>query len=99
MSSHDYLVHLYKDDTFLTEVRARKEPMLQQGPFGDQILEMVRANPDCTLEEVRQQLPNLHPFALYLEVERLRRLGHLRMVKNLRIINNRLVFSTALRLS
>ena len=71
---------------------------MQQTTIGDRILEVVRGNPDCTLEEVRQQLPTLHSFALYLEVERLRRLGHLRMVKNLRMINNRLVFSTALRL-
>ncbi len=72
--------------------------MQQEVTIGDRILEVVRTNPDCTLEEVRQQLPNLHSYALYLEVEHLRRLGRVRMDRNLRMINMRLVFSTALRL-
>jgi len=72
---------------------------VEQATIGDKILELVRELPDCTLGDVMQQFPNLHSYALYLEVNRLRRLGHLRMVKNLRIINKRLVFSTALRLS
>jgi hypothetical protein len=72
---------------------------MEHTTIGDQILAVVRAHPDCTLGDVMQQFPNLHSYALYLEVNRLRRLGHLRMVKNLRIINKRLLFSTALRLS
>ena len=36
--------------------------MLQEGTIGDRILEIVRANPDCTLEEVTRQLPE-HPVS------------------------------------
>lgn len=66
--------------------------MLQQVTIGDQILEMVRASPDCTFAEVAQQLPELHWYDVFLEVERLSRLGHLR------VIFNRLLFMSTLRL-
>ena len=56
--------------------------MLQQVTIGDQILEMVRANPDCTLEEVTQQLPELHWSDVFVEVEHLSRLGHLQVLHN-----------------
>jgi len=54
--------------------------MLQQVTIGDHILELVRANPDCTLEEVTQQFPELHWYDVYIEVERLSRSGHLRLI-------------------
>jgi hypothetical protein len=66
--------------------------MLQQGTIGDQILDVVRANPDCTLEEVTHQLPELYWSDVFLEVERLGRVGQLRG------IHNSLVFTTTLRL-
>jgi hypothetical protein len=56
--------------------------MLQIGTIGDQILEAVKANPDCTLEEVTRQLPELYWSDVFLEVERLSRLGHLRMIQS-----------------
>jgi hypothetical protein len=56
--------------------------MLQEGTIGDQILEVVRANPDCTLEEVTRQLPELYWSEVFLEVERLSRLGHLRLIQS-----------------
>ncbi|HXX73509.1 MAG TPA: hypothetical protein VEI50_00085 [Nitrospiraceae bacterium] len=54
--------------------------MLQQATIGDQILELVRVHPDCTLEEVTQHFPELHWYDVYIEMERLSRLGHLRLI-------------------
>ncbi|MBU6435383.1 MAG: hypothetical protein KGS09_19565 [Nitrospirae bacterium] len=56
--------------------------MLQQATIGGRILEVVRANPDCTLEEVTQQLPDLYWSDVFLEVEILRRLGQLRLTQS-----------------
>jgi len=53
--------------------------MLQQATISDRILELVRANPDCTLEEVTQQFPELHWYDVYIEVERLNRSGDLQL--------------------
>jgi hypothetical protein len=66
--------------------------MLQHGTIGDRILDVVRANPDCTLEEVTRQLPELYWSDVFLEVERLSRLGHVR------IIQSSLGLTTTLRL-
>ncbi len=66
--------------------------MLPEATIGDQIIETVRANPDCTLEEVTRQLPELHWSDVFLEVERLSRL------RQLRLIHNSLLFTTTLRL-
>jgi hypothetical protein len=66
--------------------------MLQQATIGDQILEVVSANPDCTLEEVTRQLPDLYWSEVFLEVEHLSRSGHLRM------IHSSLALTTTLRL-
>ena len=54
--------------------------MLQQTTIPDRILELVRAIPDCTLEEVTQQVPDLDWFDVYIEVERLSRSNHLRLI-------------------
>ncbi len=54
--------------------------MLQETTIGNRILELVRANPDCTLEEVSHRLPELHWSDVYIEVERLSRSGRLRMI-------------------
>jgi hypothetical protein len=57
--------------------------MLQQvTTIGDQILEVVRAHPDCMLEEVTQQLPELHWSEVFIEVDRLSRLGHVRITQS-----------------
>lgn len=67
--------------------------MLQQASIGERILEVVRAHPDCTLEEVTHQLPDLYWSDVFLEVDRLSRLGHLRLIQDCS-----LRFTTALRL-
>ncbi|HKC96133.1 MAG TPA: hypothetical protein VKB81_19140 [Nitrospira sp.] len=55
--------------------------MLQQATIGDRILELVRAHPDCSLEEVTQEFPELHWYDVYIEVDRLSRVGHLRLIR------------------
>lgn len=55
--------------------------MLQQGTTDYQILEVVRAHPDCTLEEVTQKLPTLHWSDVFVAVEFLSRSGHLRLTQ------------------
>ena len=54
--------------------------MLQQATIRDQILEVVKANPGCTLEQVTQQFPDQHWYCVYIEVERLCQSGHLRLI-------------------
>ncbi|MDF0643810.1 MAG: hypothetical protein P0111_07235 [Nitrospira sp.] len=66
--------------------------MLQEATTGDRILDMVRANPDCTLEEVTHRLPEVHWSDVFLEVERLGRLSRLRLT------HHSLLFTTTLRL-
>ena len=55
---------------------------MEQATIGDKILELVREIPDCTLEEVRQEFPELHWYDVYIEVERLSESGHLRQIQN-----------------
>ena len=66
---------------------------MEQATIGDQILEAVRAHPDCTLGEVMQQLADLDWADVYLEVDRLSRSGHLRLIQD------NVQFSTTLRLT
>jgi len=54
--------------------------MLQEATISDRILEVVRVNPDCTLEEIAQQFPELHWYDVFIESERLSRSGHLRLI-------------------
>ena len=56
--------------------------MRPQATIGERILELVSANPDCTMEEVMQQLPELSWSDVFLEVERLARVGQLRLIQN-----------------
>jgi hypothetical protein len=51
--------------------------MPQQPTIGNLILEVVRTNPDCTLDEVTLQLQDWPWQDVFLEVDRLSRLGHL----------------------
>ncbi|HKT35576.1 MAG TPA: hypothetical protein VJR03_12155 [Nitrospira sp.] len=57
--------------------------MLSSAPISDRVLEVVRTNPHCSLDEVVQQLPDLHWSEVFTEVDRLNRLGHLRLVQNI----------------
>jgi len=54
--------------------------MLQQATISDQIIEVVKANPGCTLEQVTQQFPDQHWYCVYIEVERLCQSGDLRLI-------------------
>ena len=56
--------------------------MLSELAIGDRILEVVRTNPDCSLDEVVQQLPDLLWSDVFMEVDRLNRLGRLRLIQN-----------------
>ena len=49
--------------------------MLSEAPIGDRILEVVRTNPDCSLDEVVHRLPDLLWSDVFMEVDRLNRLG------------------------
>lgn len=57
--------------------------MLSTAPISDRVLEVVRTNPHCSLDELVQQLPDLHWSDVFMEVDRLNRLGHLRLVQNI----------------
>ena len=67
--------------------------MVQRATISDRILELVRANPDCTLEKVTQQFPELHWYDVYIEVERLNRSG------DLHLIHHSILSTISLRLS
>jgi hypothetical protein len=56
--------------------------MLQQTSTEDQILAVVKAYPDSTLEEVTQQLPEMHWAEVFLVVHHLRRLGRLQLTQS-----------------
>jgi len=56
--------------------------MLRHATIEDRILDTVRANPGCTLEEITRQFPDLHWSDVFIEVDRLRRLGRLRLTHN-----------------
>lgn len=56
--------------------------MAQQGPLGDQILNMVRANPDCTLDELILSLSGVSWSEVFVEVDRMSRSGQLRLTKS-----------------
>jgi hypothetical protein len=56
---------------------------MQRGvPIGDQILEVVKANPGCTLDQVILSLSGLSWSDVFLEVDRLSRSGQLRLTKS-----------------
>ena len=57
--------------------------MLSEAPISDRILEVVRANPDCSLDEVVQHLPDLPWSDVFMEVDRLNRLGRLRLIQDI----------------
>ena len=57
--------------------------MQSQLPIGDRILEVVRANPDCSLDEVVQKLPDLQWSDVFMAVDRLNRMGRLRLIQDI----------------
>jgi hypothetical protein len=61
----------------------REALMLSEPRIGDRILEVVRTNPDCSLDDVVQQLPDLVWSDVFMEVERLNRLGRLRLIQDI----------------
>ena len=62
-------------------VRATDGLRPQQATIGNLILERVRTKPQCTLEEVTQELEDWPWQDVFLEVARLSRLGHLTLNK------------------
>lgn len=57
--------------------------MLSAAPISDRVLEVVRTNPNCTLDEVVDHLPDVPWSDVFMEVDRLNRLGRLRLVQNI----------------
>ena len=55
--------------------------MVQQVTIGDQILEVVRANPGCTMDELTHSLSGVTWSETFLEVGRMSRSGQLRLFK------------------
>ncbi|HKC92395.1 MAG TPA: hypothetical protein VKB81_00115 [Nitrospira sp.] len=56
--------------------------MLQEATISDRIVEVVRANPHCTLGKITHRLPDLHWTDVFREVAHLSRLGHLRLIQD-----------------
>ena len=48
----------------------------------DQILEFVKAHPHCTLDEVTLRLQEWNWSEVFIEVDRLNRLGRLRLTRS-----------------
>ena len=53
--------------------------MVRKHVAADQILEVVRTHPECTLEELIRNLPGLSWFEIFHEVNHLSRSGQLRL--------------------
>ena len=50
--------------------------------IADQILHVVIASPECTLEELTLQLRELHWSDIFFEVERLRKSGRIQLTQS-----------------
>jgi len=55
---------------------------MQPATIGDQILEAVRANPDCTLDQLIFKVSGASWSEVFLEVDRMSRSGQLRLTKS-----------------
>ena len=55
---------------------------MQPSTIGDQILEAVRANPDCTLDQLIFKVSGASWAEVFLEVDRMSRSGQLRLTKS-----------------
>ena len=56
--------------------------MLEEDTITDEILDMVKAHPGCTLDELTQQLPKWNWSEVFIEVDRLSRLGRLQLTQS-----------------
>lgn len=56
--------------------------MLEQHTAAGEILDMVRAHPGCTLDELTQCLRKWSWSEVFIEVDRLSRLGQLRLTQS-----------------
>jgi hypothetical protein len=56
--------------------------MLQQEITADRVLKVVQAHPDCTLDEVTQELKEINWSDVFLAVDSLSRSGHLRLTQS-----------------
>lgn len=56
--------------------------MLKQETIADQILEVVRLNPECSLEEVTDHFPEARWWDVFYEVHKLRESGQLRLTQS-----------------
>lgn len=59
-----------------------KEADVNQGTAADQILEAVKAHPDCPLGQLIRSLPELSWFEVFHEVDRLGRIGRIKLSRN-----------------
>jgi hypothetical protein len=57
----------------------KEEAMAQSETVTNRILHAVRSAPDCTLDELTLNCPDLHWSQIFLEVDRLSRTGELRL--------------------
>ena len=55
---------------------------MQPATIGDQILEAVRANPDCTLDQLIFKVSGASWSEVFLEVDRMSRSDQLRLTKS-----------------
>lgn len=53
-----------------------------QRTVADQILEAVKAHPDCALDQLISTLPELSWFEVFHEVDRLGRAGRIKLSRN-----------------
>ena len=56
--------------------------MVGEGTVTDQILEFVKAHPNCTLDDVTLRLQEWNWSEVFIEVDRLNRLGRLRLIRS-----------------
>jgi hypothetical protein len=56
--------------------------VVRKDTAASQILEVVRAHPECTLAELTLQLQELHWSDVFLEVDRLSRSGQLLLTRS-----------------
>lgn len=56
--------------------------MLEQVTAADEILDMVKAHPGCTLDELTQYLRSWNWAKVFIEVDHLSRVGRLRLVRS-----------------
>ena len=57
--------------------------MVSAAPISDRVLEVVRTNPHCSLDEVVHHLPDVHWSDVFMEVDRLNRLRRLRLMQDI----------------